>query len=314
MTAAERSWSVRNWREFQHYKDRLPPWIKLHRALLDDSEWGGLSPNAAKALINIWLIAADTVDGALPPLKQLAYRLRLTVQETEDVLAQLAHWVEPRSASVSPCEQPASNLQAARKHLAAPETETETEAKTKTKKKGSCASAASSICFARFWSAYPKKKNRGTAEKAWLKINPDDALLTKILEAVEAAKASDDWRKAGGEFIPYPATWLNAQGWQDELFAQTYDADAEEVIAGYNEILIPRGWPEALRTPYSRDRAGAIAAFRTFMTKPGFHRGYFEWLANNLTPRPGCGFDWAIRRDTFLRAREGNFAALQEAA
>jgi hypothetical protein len=26
---------VKNWSEFQHYKDRNPPWIKLHRTLLD---------------------------------------------------------------------------------------------------------------------------------------------------------------------------------------------------------------------------------------------------------------------------------------
>lgn len=25
---------VRNWEQFQHYKDRNPPWIKLHFALL----------------------------------------------------------------------------------------------------------------------------------------------------------------------------------------------------------------------------------------------------------------------------------------
>jgi hypothetical protein len=27
---------VKNWRSFQHYGKRNPPWIKLHRALLDD--------------------------------------------------------------------------------------------------------------------------------------------------------------------------------------------------------------------------------------------------------------------------------------
>ena len=28
-----------NWGELQHYKDRSPPWIKLHKKLLDNFEW-----------------------------------------------------------------------------------------------------------------------------------------------------------------------------------------------------------------------------------------------------------------------------------
>jgi len=24
-----------------------------------------------------------------------------------------------------------------------------------------------------------------------------------------------DWRKDSGQFIPHPATWLNAKGWED---------------------------------------------------------------------------------------------------
>ena len=28
----------KNWSQFQHYKGRRPPWIKLHRALLDEDD------------------------------------------------------------------------------------------------------------------------------------------------------------------------------------------------------------------------------------------------------------------------------------
>lgn len=70
--------------------------------------------------------------------------------------------------------------------------------------------------FEEFWEAYPKKKSKGYARKAWLKINPDDELFKKILEALSRAKRSDDWMKDAGQFIPYPATWLNAEGWEDE--------------------------------------------------------------------------------------------------
>ena len=48
--------SIRNWAEFQHYKNRCPPWIKLHRGLLDNIEYHNLSPESAKFLPLIWLI------------------------------------------------------------------------------------------------------------------------------------------------------------------------------------------------------------------------------------------------------------------
>ena len=69
--------------------------------------------------------------------------------------------------------------------------------------------------FTAFWDAYPRKKSKGKAEKAWLKIKPDEQLSTAIVSAVERAKTSADWQRDGGQFIPYPATWLNAKGWED---------------------------------------------------------------------------------------------------
>lgn len=70
--------------------------------------------------------------------------------------------------------------------------------------------------FTAFWEAYPRKKSKGDAEKAWLKIRPDEQLASAILAAVERAKTSADWKREGGQFIPYPATWLNAKGWEDQ--------------------------------------------------------------------------------------------------
>lgn len=71
--------------------------------------------------------------------------------------------------------------------------------------------------FASFWRVYPKKKSRGQAEKAFKKINPDEQLLASMIAKIEQAKKSEQWQKDGGQFIPYPATWLNAKGWEDEI-------------------------------------------------------------------------------------------------
>ncbi len=71
--------------------------------------------------------------------------------------------------------------------------------------------------FASFWLAYPRKKNKGEAEKAWAKIKPDNNLTEKIISSIDLAKQSKEWIKENGDFIPYPATWLNAKGWEDEI-------------------------------------------------------------------------------------------------
>ena len=70
--------------------------------------------------------------------------------------------------------------------------------------------------FAEFWTAYPRKKSRGAAERAWLKIKPNEQLAGEIVASVERAKTSADWLRDDGRFIPHPATWLNAKGWLDE--------------------------------------------------------------------------------------------------
>lgn len=71
--------------------------------------------------------------------------------------------------------------------------------------------------FEKFWQAYPKKRSRGQAEKAFKKLNPDQQLLDHILTKIEELKQSKNWRRLKGKYIPYPATWLNAQGWKDKI-------------------------------------------------------------------------------------------------
>jgi hypothetical protein len=87
----------------------------------------------------------------------------------------------------------------------------------KEKKKGKVISKELEEKFNRFWDVYPKKKSKGQAKSVFYRINPDEQLLATMLAKIEQAKKSDDWVKEGGKFIPYPATWLNAEGWEDEI-------------------------------------------------------------------------------------------------
>lgn len=108
---------------------------------------------------------------------------------------------------------------------------TEGEGERKEKKKGI------PPVFDVFWSTYPRKVAKDAARKAFTKIAVP---IEAILAAIESAKATEDWLKDGGRFIPHPATWLNGKRWEDEgiiAFAKPQPASSVE-------------WtPEAFKTP-----------------------------------------------------------------
>ena len=64
-----------------------------------------------------------------------------------------------------------------------------------------------------FWQAFPKKKKKEDARKAWNTIRPN---IEEVLKAIEWQKQSPEWFKQGGQFIPYPATCIRSHSWEDE--------------------------------------------------------------------------------------------------
>ena len=69
--------------------------------------------------------------------------------------------------------------------------------------------------FLEFWNLYPKKKSKETAYKSWEKLNKlEHETILKVLPDHSNQK---DWIENNGKFIPYPATWLNARGWEDDI-------------------------------------------------------------------------------------------------
>lgn len=71
--------------------------------------------------------------------------------------------------------------------------------------------------FKAFWAIYPKRSARQKAAEAWVKLDPDEQLQGLIVKAVLAQAKGDGWRKNAGQFVPLPATWLNAHRWTDEI-------------------------------------------------------------------------------------------------
>jgi hypothetical protein len=279
---------VKNWSEFQHYKDRDPPWIKLHRKLLDDYEFCKLSDASKAHLMLIWIFAARS-EGRVPadatflqnklglsetpdlaglvesgflipcdgaestaerwPSRYIGRELKAKVLDrdntrcvycgsTEDleidhiipvskggesILENLQVLCRPcnrrKRASVSEAEQVATqtfrsaeNFVASRVPARSASVSVSTTVPTKHRE--------TPEAFADFWAVYPKRRNRGDAERAWGKIKPNAEMRAVILKSVEVAKCCDDWTKDAGKWIPYPASWLNAKGWEDEYSAR----------------------------------------------------------------------------------------------
>jgi hypothetical protein len=72
------------------------------------------------------------------------------------------------------------------------------------------------VSFKAFWMDYPRKQGKGSAEKAWKKIKSPVSTLELIMAALSWQKVSDQWTKDNGQYIPLPASYLNARKWEDE--------------------------------------------------------------------------------------------------
>ena len=67
--------------------------------------------------------------------------------------------------------------------------------------------------FARWWDAWPRKKAKGQAARAYRTARRKTDAQT-LLAAVE--QQTPALMARGAEFCPYPATWLNGERWTDQ--------------------------------------------------------------------------------------------------
>lgn len=71
--------------------------------------------------------------------------------------------------------------------------------------------------FEKFYSLYPRKTKKPSAFRAWKKQKITASDFGQIVESLARWVTSIEWKKSGGQFIPYPATWLNDRQWEDEV-------------------------------------------------------------------------------------------------
>lgn len=219
----------KNWNSFQHYKDRSPAWIKLHRGLLDDYKFGCL-PVASKALAPfLWLLASEYEDGKISAtLDELAFRLRMTRGDLADALTPLLDsGFFDASEPLAPCKQ-----------ASIPEKEEERE---KEEEKNTTASPRVCSHFDEFWKEYPKRDGdnpRKPAEKKFNALVKTGVDAQVIIDGAKQAAAEARRRNIfGTTFVPQAVTWLNQQRFLDcaaqALAVETTEPDWDAICKMY---------------------------------------------------------------------------------
>jgi hypothetical protein len=215
--------NIKNWKRHQHYKNRTPPWIKLHREILDDPKFVFMDPSEFKVLILCWLIASETDDGSLPASDVLAFRLRLASNVLADCVSSLCAkgLVVDASNQPSPCKQDASNV------LAQSRVETETEEiivlnkpPLSTTKKARLKQADMPDGFKEFWDAYGKKVNVKKSIKYWSDMSTEEKAECMIAVPKYAASREKVHRLD-------PERYLRDKRWHDEIVTHAGTAHAQ---------------------------------------------------------------------------------------
>ena len=70
--------------------------------------------------------------------------------------------------------------------------------------------------FDEWYAAYPRKTGKGAARKAFLKARKNGVDVSTLKDGLGRSKRSWAVENRPKDKMPYPATWLNAESWDDE--------------------------------------------------------------------------------------------------
>ena len=227
----------KNWATFQHYKDRCPPWIKLHRDLLNNRDFMRL-PIASKALAPmLWLLASESKDGSFDgSLDELVFRLHITPKEYEDGLKPLID----KGFFLS-----ADGMLAPRLQTAIPETEREAETETKkeTKKVAGAPVVLPDWIPLETWEAFLAMRKK-------IKKPPTDYAIKLIIDKLTKFKA-------GGQDVKKVLEKSITAGWQDVF--EIVDKPMFQNKADIARVTVPSSnQPDPALVKAQQDRLNAV--------------------------------------------------------
>jgi hypothetical protein len=206
------SLTPKNWKSFQHYKDRAPAWIKLHKGLMTDFAFNRL-PLASRALAPmLWLLASEYEDGEITAsMDEIAFRLHVSESDLHDAVTPL----------IDAGFFIASDALAAPEQKAIPEKEDIGKRTRKEEEKESRAASPSNDDFENLKKVYPKRSGNYGWKAAERKFNSlvKTGVDPKIIIAAAVRLGESLRSKIGTEFIPMPSSWLNSEDFVESAVA-----------------------------------------------------------------------------------------------
>ena len=197
-------YSIKNWSKYQHYKDRNPPWIKLHFELLTSPDWVMLDDASRVLSVAIMLIASRN-DGRIDCSPNgLAYLKRVAYLNTDpDISPLVATGFLVPQADACGCKQMQADVR--------PETETEAETEAEAEERRERERRACAEDFNALYQSRPSGPLM-TAEGAYYQ-----AIEAGATHEVLMARWPEYCRRQekNGLNVPHLANWLRSGGWAD---------------------------------------------------------------------------------------------------
>ncbi len=90
-----RAMKVRNWSKYQHFKNKSSMiWFNVYgRDIINDPDWHDLNADQKSTLFELWCLASE-LNGELPNVKKICFRLHKDKEYITTKLDELSHWFE----------------------------------------------------------------------------------------------------------------------------------------------------------------------------------------------------------------------------
>lgn len=186
--------TIKNWVKYQHYKDRSPPWIKLHATIFEDYEFDCLHDASKLHLILIWVLASKLGEkNPRIPNDPEWIRKKIHLKNKPDLKPLFKYgFLVSDSEVLAPC------LQDAR-------TEGEGEGEGEAETEGEGEGFSPDYFFEEDWARYPRKAGNKKAAlrhyKKSVKSHEKRKLFLKKMDAYVAANTDNAFRLYASSFF-----------------------------------------------------------------------------------------------------------------
>jgi len=195
-------------------------WFRFYDSVLDDPKVQRLPDAVFRAWVNLMCLASRCEGRIAKNWDDISFALRTNIEAAKIILGTLLasglieekkHWYEPHNWRKRQYKSDTSTSRVKRfrqrfKTVSeTPPEQTQTRAEQK--------QIPSASRFDEFWLVCPRKIGKGAAEKAWgkaIKDSDPQHLIDKMRGFAGECAGKDQ------NYIPHPATWLNAKRWMDE--------------------------------------------------------------------------------------------------